>query len=319
MKTQEVIDRVKELGIASDGELTAAMLRKLVHDGVVTPAPRSIKSVRKGRPPSDWSEETVAEIAAYLVVKKIDERDVRTNLPKRSIKEVRIVSQNVRNEPWSFCAVNVDNDGNIDLDPQHRWFRFKLRQIGKLVEKIDFFSKYVPQKKTEFDIEIERDALFKDLQGVEEFFKDLQNRKKEEPTLFNKDEGYAIDELSESVGGFRRQFGNTHKLPDFEFTVPVEVSKWLATYEKVLNERPLFVPLRIDYRWMVDVKFTKKATENVSRSEQDQDLQRADIAYTLDVVARNSSYRGSPVQFDSVNVQYLVRTHYTDEDAAELS
>jgi len=325
METKELIARINALGVESSYELTASALRKLVHDGVLTPAPRSAKSSRKGRPPSDWPEEAVAEIAAYLIVKKMDEKHVRTSIPKRSIKEVRLVSQNIRNEPWKFCPVSVDNDGDIDLDPQHRWVRFELLRPVRIPKELIESGVLTIRNKTEFDVEIARDSL---LEEVEQLLHHFQHRKKQDPKLFSKDESYDIDYLSESVEIFRRQFAHTHELPDFEFTFPFEVTRWLATYEKVLDGRPLSVPLRIDYRWMIDITFKKKPTtlqlrkrqetmDRASHSKQGEEGQRANIAYTLDVVALNSSYRGNPVLSDSVNVQYRVKKHYEDEGVCE--
>jgi hypothetical protein len=309
MKTEELIERVNALNIESDFNLTEGLIRKLVFDGVITAAPRDVRVTvasgrrkrsvplrtesgskmrvtsqlkMKGRPPSNWPEETVAEIAAYLTVQNMLVDRVGVRIPKETIKDIRLFSRTLKSNPQEWCPVFIDEDGDIDFEPKHDYVKFVLRRGLRITDEVD--SKY----KSEYDMDIRRDSLF---ESAEEFLNHLLSRKEGEPDLFNEDESYDLYDLSESITDFRRSYGVSYNPNnEVEFTVIPEVSKWLVTYEKVLNNRPLADPLRVLYGWIVDIKHKTGA----------------EPAYRLDTVVLRSSYLGSPVRADQVSVRYHV-------------
>jgi|GEM_PF-6912464 len=321
MKTEDLIERVNALNIESDFKLTDGLIRKLVFDGVITPAPSWVKVVygrrkrsvplrtgsaakmrfasqqtsqlkMKGRPPSNWPEETVAEIAAYLTVQNMLVDRVGVRIPKETIKDIRLFSRTLKSNPQEWCPVFIDEDGEIDFELKHHYLKLVLLRGRRIKDKVD--SKYT----SEYNIDIRRDNL---LESIEEFLNDLIKRKESEPDHFNEDEINELYERRESIKDFLRSYSVSHDPNnEVEFTVIPEVAKWLVTYEKVLSKTPLADPLRADYRWIVDIKLKTGAEPH----------------YEPYPVVLRPSYHGSPVRADQVSVRYHVNI---DHENGELS
>jgi len=62
MKITELQERLRKYKV----ELAASTIRKLAHEGIITPPPRYDKKEKKGKGgPSNWSEDSLADIVAF--------------------------------------------------------------------------------------------------------------------------------------------------------------------------------------------------------------------------------------------------------------
>lgn len=102
MKSQELISRLKDLGI----DVPMGTLGRWAHEGIITGPHRYTEQGKRGRF-ADWPEEALEEAVACWVVRHFD--PVWGPPSKESLKAVRVVARELRETPWEeeLCLFDI--------------------------------------------------------------------------------------------------------------------------------------------------------------------------------------------------------------------
>jgi hypothetical protein len=325
LEINDLIAEVNALDIEPP-TLKPSFIRKLAHDGVISSAPRYARSAGKGRGgPTNWSEDSVAEIAAFLSLRKMDAKGI--HLPKRFIKHIKEVGISLRNAPWRLCRVGVAENAEFDLVALSEFVRIvRIGRAGELATD----ETSIEHIFADSDPEVARDLLFYKLRDVlDELLRQELRRKGRNPDSFNDSTADQLAWSIESINEFLHFFGKTSDPRDAErnygvFKASREVAKWIATYEKVKLNLPLSTPLELWYLYNVDV--TKKAAPEqqeleLNITERDADQRQYQSRVDVDVHyayprLKWYPFRESETHEDQVLVQYDINLHDLSEESS---
>jgi hypothetical protein len=321
VEINELIAEVNALDIEPP-TLKPSFIRKLAHDGVISSAPRYARSAGKGRGgPTNWSKDSVAEIAAFINLRKTDPKGIR--LPKRFIKRIKEVGITLRNAPWRLCRVDVAENAEFDLIAPSEFIR--IVRIGR-AGGLETEETSIEHISADSNPDVARDLLFYKLRGLlDELLREEVFRKPLNPDCFSDGTADQLASSIESINEFLHFFGKTSDPRDAErnygvFTASREVAKWVATYEKVKLNLPLSTPLELWYLYNVDV--TKKAAPEQQELEltdreadQRQYQSQVDVYYALPTL-KYFQLKESETQEDQVLVQYDINLHDLSEESS---